>query len=76
MPLKNALTATLQREPTRLVCRHFYLYVSGEQIIVVEFVPAKQVLFTHRTYLPATRPVAGILTRSGLSLLASADTVV
>jgi hypothetical protein len=43
MSLKNALTATLQREPTHLVRCHFYLYVSGEQIIVVEFVPAKQV---------------------------------
>lgn len=53
MSLKNALTATLQREPTRPVRRHFYLYVSGEQIIVVEFVPAKQVLFTTElTYGP------------------------
>jgi hypothetical protein len=43
MSLKNALTATLQREPTRLVRCRLHLYVSGEQVIVVEFVPAKQV---------------------------------
>jgi hypothetical protein len=53
MSLRNALTASLQREPTRLVRCRFHLHVSGEQVIVVEFVPAKQVLFTTElTYGP------------------------